>query len=354
MGNLRRTSTLLRSVFEEGGLPLGTVSTYRDGSKWVKTRDGWVPQTNPDAGSSSTKTISKKTKPEPDEPPENTHEWQVPRRNPEKLEPEDAEQDDNLRRQAASGILRADGKTSFTPAAQAALRERTNAVVARYGLKRKLFQNEGTKVEVADLKDDHPLSGASWADPLTGKVTLSPRVAEGLASSLEKPAQEHDSPPMFRSPGPGGQDARELVRNPVHAAHALNKAVMRNHGPRIEYEGPGAAMEELSSELAARRITADTHGLEQKQLGFSHQETIQGALDVISKFTNPKEAYEVAEAGAMGLKKHDPKARLTGQEAAEIFAENAILSSSQADLANIDALAEALVAPYKRPKERTL
>lgn len=147
----------------------------------------------------------------------------------------------------------ADGHMAFDAMAQTAARNVARAQVAQHGVVPREPHAAGKDtLEVKDLGDAHGMF-----DPTTHAVQVSPEAANRLA------AYHTEDPRALGSRV--NQGDREALAN-VLAQHAIVHEQLHASGPDSRYEGHGVFADEMATEMAARAVTAATHGISQGAL----------------------------------------------------------------------------------------
>lgn len=177
------------------------------------------------------------------------------RRPPEKIPGEHTRTPEQARRDAvANGFQHgSDGKGEFTPAAQAAARDEARHVLEARGVTQREPHAAGKNaLTVEEL-------GGSYAMfyPETHRVAMSPESARLFADAHREIPTE-----IGRRARAGDAQASEMIQ----AQHNLIHETFHGSGPDTHYEGHGVFAEEMVTEMAARSVTADMHGVSQEFL----------------------------------------------------------------------------------------
>lgn len=137
----------------------------------------------------------------------------------------------------------------FSAEAQAAIREHHDAVLATYGLhNRDADLMLGRRVEVRTSDGMAGAIGLHWNGD--GRVALDVDRADGLIAHARLNAGE-----LKQLGGTPHDPVLQAYRVSTHEA-------VHGHGPDVQRHGPYTMLEEMSTEMVARRVVADVHGME--------------------------------------------------------------------------------------------
>lgn len=214
---------------------------------------------------------------------------------------------DAIRSRIAEGIHGTAENVRIDPATQAALRDSNNRIMAAYGVTPRLTNTPHAHIVQVDSAENMGGGYAAMHNEQTNRA--------GLMSISHEQAvllREH----MKLS----GDQLHDLARRSAHddhaqgvlfAAHVMHHETMHGHGPSIEQGIHRTTIEELTTEVAARKVTADMHGVP------SHSETVNLTYHnivtpIISKTaaasgTSHERAYEAIEHASLSLKRQSGK-----------------------------------------------
>lgn len=208
----------------------------------------------------------------------------------------------------------------FAAHAQAAIRDHHNAVIAQYGLHnldgglgggRRVEVDASMKVGGAQCYGSHGQNGdvALWgdvADHLTKHARLD---AQSLASVGQRAM--------------GGD--KEAIRM-IDAYRVSTHEALHGHGPEYAVQSAGTHTDEISTEVVARRIVGDLHGVPPHQLPGSYDRMIHPVVEAAAAAAGRSfpEAWAAVERASLDLKKQSNFSHVKGQ-VSEHFA-GAILS----------------------------
>lgn len=192
---------------------------------------------------------------------------------------------DAIRGRIAEGIHGTSQNAHIDPATQAALRDSNNRIMAAYGVTPRLANTPDAKtVRTMHAEEMGGAYGQMWSEhtPRPGLMTISHEQAALLREHMQlDSAGLHE---LARRAAAGHDDAYFML----FAAHTMHHETMHGHGPSIEMGLHRSTVEELTTEMSARRITADMHGVP------SHGEAVNLAYDHI---IDPVVAHTAAAAG---------------------------------------------------------
>jgi hypothetical protein len=149
----------------------------------------------------------------------------------------------------------------------AAAREELRAMLGRFGYKTQdLKRGAANVIKIGDTGD---MAGLQAFHNWDGSLTLSDDVVKHSRGALRKLQLGVD-------PGDSAERLSVLLHEELHGASAMSSAA---------YSGPGAALEEAATELAARRITKQLVG---RDVGNIYLEEIDGIGAVLSRYSKAK------------------------------------------------------------------
>lgn len=192
------------------------------------------------------------------------------------------------------------GAASYTPAAQAAVRGHFDAVASKYGVTKRDLP-DGGKLDVVDKRS---LGGAAAQFHDDGTIRIPTGTAQNLARHGEADLGNH--PAYFT-------DA-------VQSYHFVTHETMHGHGPEIPYEGHGILADELATEVTARRMTADVHGIRSTASGLVYKDSgavggskdlgayakdVGGVVNAVSRVSglDKERAFEALERASFDVKR---------------------------------------------------
>jgi GNAT superfamily N-acetyltransferase len=165
------------------------------------------------------------------------------------------------------------GRPTFHSGAQKAIREHYNDMAKSYGMP---HADDGkSHVSTVDLSHG-TAKGAPQAmySKDTGAVVLHSRLAQHLAEHANSDPKELGKKfPTVRTKKIPGDEIGD--KNPVSAYHVMLHETVHAHGPRMTpLEGPGLMLEEFVTEMGARKITSDVHGLKMHKIDASYNHLV--------------------------------------------------------------------------------
>lgn len=151
---------------------------------------------------------------------------------------------------------------------QAAIRSGNDAVLSSYGIgKRK----GGALADVVEVRKRNELGSAeAWWQPWDGKIVINDVYAKQLNDAYADMARGNDVAAELRRIGEreasgmitvSDRAVREQQRARVRAVHASIHESTHGRGPLMVYSGNGVFVEEVTTELVARRVTRDLYKL---------------------------------------------------------------------------------------------
>lgn len=181
----------------------------------------------------------------------------------------------------------------FTKEAQAKTREHHNAVMAMYGLhNRDAGRAQASTMEIVTEKGvgGSKAQGFHWDD--SGKMALSPDTAAiiGRHSQLDSRGLHSLGERYVKY----GSDDMNAV-NTVNAYRVSTHESIHGHGPELKRKGPFMLMDEMSTEMVARRVTGDVHGMPVHEVFGAYGRYITPAVGKLSELSGRSEA-EAAHA----------------------------------------------------------
>lgn len=230
----------------------------------------------------------------------------------------------------------AKGHMTYTPEAQAAVRGHFDSVAAKYGVTKRALP-EGNKI---DIVNERAMGGAQAQFSDDGGIRYPSYTAQMLRTHSE--ANLSKPPPYFT-------DA-------VQAYHNVTHETMHGHGPQIPYQGHGIMADELATEVTARRISADVHGIKADADGLLYNgggavgrvKSLGGYPKEVDEVTNAiahvsgsdhESAYAALERAAFDVKRMPPThAFATGDEAMAHLAKQVALHSGIKDPKQVELL----------------
>lgn len=208
---------------------------------------------------------------------------------PEKTAAVDAVASDRRRGIVANGVVEEAGEPrrgfyqrQLSDDAQNALRGHHNAVLKTYGLS---VQDESLghnwKVEIRTPTGMGRAKGMYAHDD--GTVALTPRGLDNVVAHAKLAGHELtglgrdmvsnlDDPTSER-----GRQARSMIET----YHVSTHEAIHNHGPTLEEHWSRNMLEEVSTEMVARRVTSDIHDVPIEHVPGSYQRYIDPAVDEI-------------------------------------------------------------------------
>lgn len=153
-----------------------------------------------------------------------------------------------------------------------------------------------------------------------GLVVVSPAQARGLRAHASLGTDE------LAALGKAAEAGNEEALWRYIDAHVMHHETLHGYGPRITPDGKSAALEELTTELASRRISADMHGLpttsETAAVAYIH--VIDPVVDHMAQVTGASwdDAYRALEDAAIKFKSRT-EGRLSSDWAIEHIAKDA-------------------------------
>lgn len=192
----------------------------------------------------------------------------------------------------------------LTVAAQNAIHSYNGQLVSAYGMQRSA-KKSGTGVihmmagglSSSTMFSGGASNGATAYYNTDGSIAIQEGIAQGLKNYAGSDPKEIGAKySTILKPGkksPGDPD----LYNPLNSFHIMLHETVHDHGPRmVPLEGAGLLFEELCTELASRKITADKHGLRLAAINGAYQDMIQTVETALSSHApEPKD-----------LKKEDP------------------------------------------------
>ena len=211
---------------------------------------------------------------------------------------------DAIRGRLASGIKGDAQNARIDPETQAALRDANNRIMAAYGVTPRLTNTpDAHTVHTVTTDEMGGAYGQMWSEHTSrpGLMTISHEQAALLKEHMQLDrAGLHD---LAQRAAAGHDDAYFKL----FAAHTMHHETMHGHGPSIDMGMHRSTVEELTTEMSARRITADMHGVP------SHGEAVNLAYDHIidpivahaasAAGVSRERAYEAMEHASLSLKR---------------------------------------------------
>jgi hypothetical protein len=196
-----------------------------------------------------------------------------------------------------------DSAPQWTSAAQRAIREHHDQVLATYGLhNRDASLIDGRKVGVG-AKMMVGESQCYGMHSTGGEVTLWKGVADHLSEHAKLTG------PQLMDVGQralaGDKDAVRLMDSYRVSTH---EALHGFGGYVMPASRNGTMFDEVSTELVARRVTADVHGIDPHRMQGSYDRWIQPTVGVVAEMSGKshKEAFDALTAAAIAAKSKDP------------------------------------------------
>lgn len=214
----------------------------------------------------------------------------------------------------AKAVVWDKGTASFTPEGQRATREHLAGVAAAYGMRQRALP-ENHVIHVVSGTSEMGGSAAQFHDE-SGHIRLQQFTAQQLTRHAEASQEELRKGRMY--------DGDE-----IQSYHYSTHESLHGHGPMIPYEGHGILADEIATEVTARRITADVHGLESTDIGLAgrggggnkhgaYNQHIYSVADVIGRASDKSSAdgFKSLEHAALAMKRLDPRTEFkTGHDA---------------------------------------
>lgn len=172
---------------------------------------------------------------------------------------------------AGGGIPSADGWSThgLTPEAQRAVRGHFDSVVGAYGLSAR----PGLQSHELIGYPESAMGGAAGWHMNTGKIALS---HDGINALVRHGAQDHEYVGRVLADGErhGGFDAY----------HAMMHETIHDNGPRVIGDSARRThVEEMTTEMSARHISAQQHGVAGRQMSAGYNEMIEGSVGHVAR-----------------------------------------------------------------------
>lgn len=147
----------------------------------------------------------------------------------------------------------------MSPEAQAALREHHNVVIAQYGLHNRDAGLVGA--HVAEVRNSQGMG--RWAGGVDGAAGLHWRADGRVALNIETAdgVHSHSSVSDTVRLGQEAHSGSREANSKIDGYHVSTHEALHGHGPEIYGFGPHLMLDEMTTEMSARRITADVHGV---------------------------------------------------------------------------------------------
>lgn len=152
----------------------------------------------------------------------------------------------------------ADGSFTIDKGAQIAMRESLAGTATAYGMH---YRTEGTShakaVEIKTVDEMGGAWGQHWNEN-TNKPGLMSVADHEMAWVKHHSTRDTAS---MQELGRSAMHGDERALTEVFAAHIMNHETTHGFGPLIEHDAHRSTVEEFTTEIASRRITADMHGM---------------------------------------------------------------------------------------------
>lgn len=232
----------------------------------------------------------------------------------------------------------------FTPESQAALRGHFNDAYAKYGMtNRDAGLAAGHQIEV---RDDGALAAAAALHyTQTGKVEFN----FSTAANLDEHGR-HDPTDLGRKFKDEDPEAQRLVTAYRIAAHEA----AHGHGPNVDYVEHGIMLEEMTTEMAARKLAADAHGLstwDMRAAGSYHgyvSPTVSALSDATGR--SRQDAHDALARAAIDFKRGGTaRMGISSKAALRKLGENALHHLGVHDESHANAVHNAMLAASEDP-----
>jgi hypothetical protein len=176
----------------------------------------------------------------------------------------------------------------------ASARAELRAMLGQHGIKARSLGTGANAIKITDPADMGGMAGFHEWD---GTIRLAPKTVRDSRAALRK---------LQLGVDPGDDHANALnvlLHEEIHGASALTKQA---------FQGAGAAIEEVATELAARRVTSQLMG---REIGAVYADEIAGlkrAIGSVSK-TKPETLAKRIDAAVSSLKSSAPLAKTSAQ-----------------------------------------
>lgn len=228
---------------------------------------------------------------------------------PEPLAPEEsfARHQSGMRSAVDSGVT-TEGHPSISLDAQQGMRQEMSGIAKEYGLHHRLADADyADSIMVAHpgesnpaLRMKHESLPAQNYNELTefpGLIVVSPEQTRLLAEHARL------SPSELKKLGSAAVHGDAQAHEKLFASHVMNHENLHSFGPSIEQSAHRSVVEELTTEMAARRITGDMHGAPASFVG-TYDQVIDPIVDSVAKATGvPRaKAYDALERASLKFK----------------------------------------------------
>lgn len=183
----------------------------------------------------------------------------------------------------------------LSPEAQTAIRDHHNEVAKAYGLSdRDSGLVQAGTVETRTQAGIAGAAGLHWAHD--GKIALASEVADRLQDHAGHDAAGLKVLGALSKAGNG--DAIKTM----FAYHVMTHEAVHGHGPSMTRVGPHVMADELTTEMAARKIVADVHGLQVHEVRGTYGQFINPTLSMLAGLSGKTMPEAVAALSAASIK----------------------------------------------------
>lgn len=207
---------------------------------------------------------------------------------------------------------------------QGLIRTGTDKILARFGLAKRPPSHRGRKKLLVVERDGNMGNAAAFHTTATSEVTIGETYARRLNVALAQDPTTigNEYKALRRKVYLSGQEAHRLdeLQDQIWSQHVLLHESIHGHGLIGQYTGKGVLVEEVTTEVAARRVGRDMYQLginDHPSLGIgggAYSEMVEGVVDDVYRELNAAglqttraRAFELLETASIRYKQIKPE-----------------------------------------------